>query len=283
MAIAVSFSQYWKACTNVMDRIPPRDDVGDDDAADRQWANPNRHAEQGFQRQTGALILRHQVEHADHDDDQHRDLAQPRRAEPELREVRHGVCARPAQRRGDEQQQAQIAGGEADRIPQRVGAVLGDQPGDAEKRCGREVFPGDGRGVPLRADAARGDEEIGCGAGQPNPVAPIATVATAAASNAAAVNGEPVMARSSTTPTKSRSPCSASRTYSRPTPYRSGYTSTASTSQFNRMPSTVTAPSSGKTALSNGIAPTVQITTAASRSASPSCARTRPRTRASPT
>jgi hypothetical protein len=148
----------------------PSDDIGDDDPADHQRTDPNRHAQKGFQHQTGALVLRHQVKHANHHHDKHRDLAQPRRAQPELREIGHGVGARPPQRRGDEQQQPEVPGGETDRIPQRVGAVLGDQPRHPEKRCGRKVFARDGRGVPLRADGARRHQEVGGGAGQPHPV-----------------------------------------------------------------------------------------------------------------
>ena len=51
---------------------------------------------------------------------------------------------------------------------------------------------------------------------------------------------------------KSRSPCSASRTYSRPTPYSSGYDSTARTSQFSRIPNTAVGASAGKQAASDG-------------------------------
>ena len=51
---------------------------------------------------------------------------------------------------------------------------------------------------------------------------------------------------------KSRSPCSASRTYSRPTPYSSGYISTATTSQFNRTPNTADRGERGKKAAREG-------------------------------
>ena len=101
---------------------------------------------------------------------QHRQLAQQRSTEPELREVRHGVGAGPAQRGRDEQQQAEVPGGEPDRIPQGVGTVLRDQPGDAEERGGGQVLPGDGGGVPPRPDAAGRDQEIGGRAGQPDAV-----------------------------------------------------------------------------------------------------------------
>jgi hypothetical protein len=197
---------------------PARDDIGDDDPADYQRPDPNRHAEKRFQRQAGALILRHQIEHADHYDDEHRDLAQPCRAEPELREVRHRVRTRPAQRCGDEQQQPQIAGGEADRIPQRIGAVFGDQPGDTEKRSGREVFPRDRGGVPFRPDTARGDQEVGCGAGEANPVCADRDGRHRRREQRGRCQRGAGHGSLSTTPTKSRSACSASRTYSRPTP-----------------------------------------------------------------
>ena len=131
--MAVSFNQYWNAWTKVIERMPAADDVDDHDRADHHRPDPNRHAQKGFQGQAGTLVLRDQIEHADRDDDDHRDLAQSPRSEPELGEVRNGVRPGAAQRGRDEQQQSEVAGGESDRIPQRVGAVLGDQPGDAEK------------------------------------------------------------------------------------------------------------------------------------------------------
>ena len=106
---------------------------------------------------------------------------------------------------------------------------------DAAERYSPEIAAAFHRG-PTRA---RGDEEVGCGAGQPNPVGADRDGRDRRREQRGAPSTvTPVTARSSTTPTKSRSACSASRTYSRPTPYSSGYTSTASTSQFSRMPST---------------------------------------------
>ncbi len=146
------------------------DDVADDDDGDRDDADPVGNPEQDVQCQSRALELGDEVEHADDGDDHHRQGAQPSRTEPELREVRHGVGAGPAQRGGDEQQQTQVARGEAHRVPQGVGAVLGDESGYAEKGGSGKVFTGDRGGVPAGSDAAGGDEEVGGGAGQPDSV-----------------------------------------------------------------------------------------------------------------
>jgi hypothetical protein len=130
------------------------DHIDDHDGADDYRPHPDRKPQQGLQRQPGALILRDQVEHADEHHDQHRDLAQSRRGQAELGKVGDRVCARATQRRGHEQQQPEIARREPDRVPQRIGTVLGDQARNTEKRGRREVFTRDGRRVPLRADAA---------------------------------------------------------------------------------------------------------------------------------
>ena len=73
------------------------------------------------------------------------------RLEPGLGEVGQRVGAGAAQRRGDEHEQHEVAGGVADREPEHVGAVGEDQPGDAEERRGGEVLAADRRGVPAAA------------------------------------------------------------------------------------------------------------------------------------
>ena len=96
-------------------------------------------------------------------------LRSRRRAEPDLAEVGQGERARAAQRRGHEQQQRQVAGGEADRVPEHVDAVLEDQAGDAEEGRRGQVFAADRGRVPGRADRPGGDQEVRGGAGQRRP------------------------------------------------------------------------------------------------------------------
>ena len=50
----MSFSQYWNACTKVMERIPPPTTLAITIAADGQRPDPYRHAEKGFQGQMPA-------------------------------------------------------------------------------------------------------------------------------------------------------------------------------------------------------------------------------------
>ena len=64
-------------------------------------------------------------------------LRSRREPQPQLAEVGQGERARAAQRRGHEEQQRQVAGGEPDRVPEHVDAVLEDQPGDAEEATPR--------------------------------------------------------------------------------------------------------------------------------------------------
>ena len=47
--MAVTFSQYWKACTKVMPFMPPREDVGRDQAADADHPDPVGGAQDGPQ------------------------------------------------------------------------------------------------------------------------------------------------------------------------------------------------------------------------------------------
>ena len=86
------------------------------------------------------------------------------RAEPELGEVGHGVGAGAAQRRRDEQQQPEIAGGESDRIPQRVGAVLGDSPATPRNEAAERYSPDIAAAFQRATDRARGHQEVGRGA-----------------------------------------------------------------------------------------------------------------------
>ena len=159
-ASAVSLSQNWNACTNVIERMPPAATTTRDDHGDGDRADPRGQSRRDAHREGRALQLRHDVEPADHDHEEARDPARPPRLEPRLGEVGDRVGARAPQRRRHEQQQHEVPGGVADREPQGVGPGEQDEPGDAEERRRREVLAADRRGVPPRAHGARGDVEV---------------------------------------------------------------------------------------------------------------------------
>src|SRR5690606_17704392 len=117
------------------------------------------------QGEPGALQLGQQIQPADAD---HQHAGHPPdrlRGEPRLGEVGQRVGAGAAQRGGDEEQQHQIAGGVADRVPEHVRALDQDEPGDAQEGRGGEVLAADRGGVQPGADGAGGDVEVGGGAG----------------------------------------------------------------------------------------------------------------------
>ena len=148
-----------------------RDVDGDDDRHDH-GADPHRRAGRRAQREAGPLQLWHQVEPADGHDQHRGEAAHGGGAQSRLGEVGDGVGPRTAQRRGDEQQQDEVAGDEADRVPEHVGAVREDQAGDAQEGRGRQVLPADRAGVPQRGDPARGHHEVRGRAGQAQAVRP---------------------------------------------------------------------------------------------------------------
>ncbi len=143
---------------------PGGHDRGDDDGDDHPAQPAGRPAEHG-QRQSGALELRQQVQPADPDDEGSREPPHPLGGEPCLGEVGQRVGARAAQRGGDEEEQDEVAGGVADRVPEHVGPLDEDQSGDAEEGGGGEVLAADGGGVQAGSDGAGGDVEVGGGAG----------------------------------------------------------------------------------------------------------------------
>ncbi|KYG51306.1 hypothetical protein AWI43_28060 [Streptomyces sp. WAC04657] len=140
----------------------PRDDEGDEQAAD-----PVGGAGEDLQGEPGALELRQQVQPADADDEEAGEPPGAPGFEPGLGEVGEGVRAGAAQRGGDEDQQDEVAGGVADRVPEHGGALDEDESGDAEEGGGGEVLAADGGGVEARPDGPRGDVEVGGGAGDP--------------------------------------------------------------------------------------------------------------------
>ena len=149
-ARAVSLSQYWNACTKVIARMPPSATFAVTTAATSRAPERVRGAGHRGQGQPGALELRHQVQPTDEDHEGGGQDAEPTRAQPQLAEVGQGERPGAAQRRGHEEQQGQVAGGEPDRVPEHVHAVLEDQPRDAEEARRRQVLPADGGGVPRR-------------------------------------------------------------------------------------------------------------------------------------
>jgi hypothetical protein len=116
--------------------------------------DPVRRPGDDVERQPRALQLRQQVEAADQQHDPGGEHPQTRAPEPRLGEVGDRVRAEPPQRRGDEQQQRQVAGGEAERLPQCARAQLQLQPGDPEEARRRQVFARDRGGVPPCCDRA---------------------------------------------------------------------------------------------------------------------------------
>ncbi len=102
--------------------MPPTATAVTHHGADDQAAEPGRRARSACARvSAGALQLRHEVEPADQDDEQ--PAAAARTADDRSRisrEVGQRVRARSAQRRGDEREQDQVAGGVADRVPEHV-------------------------------------------------------------------------------------------------------------------------------------------------------------------
>ena len=169
---AVSLSQNWNACTNVIDRMPPPITVSTTTSPAAGDPAPRGQGRQRRQRQPRTLQLRQQVEPAD---DQHEDRAQPAQAfgvQAGDREVGNRVGPGPAQRCRHEEDERQVAGGERDREPQGVRAVAQDHPGDAEERRSRQVLARDRAGVGDRPDGARGDEEVRRAAGDAHPDRP---------------------------------------------------------------------------------------------------------------
>ena len=158
---AVSFSQNWNACTNVIDRMPPPTTVSTTTSPAPAMPLQAGRAGQRGQRQPGALELGQQVEPPD-DRARRPCTAGAGRREFRRATAKSGTVYAPgaAQRRADEEHQRQVAGGERDGEPQGVRAVAQDHPGDPEERRRRQVLPGDRARVGDRADGARGDEEV---------------------------------------------------------------------------------------------------------------------------
>ena len=141
----MSLSQYWKACTKVMLRMPPAATAPVTTKATTSAADPVGRAGEDLQRQPGALELGQQVEPADADDEE-RWRAGARPADSSRASAKSGRVYAPERRSGaaTKQQQDEIAGGVADRVPEHVGALDEHQAGDAEEGGGGEVLAADG-------------------------------------------------------------------------------------------------------------------------------------------
>ena len=130
------------------------------DQRDDDGAGPAGRADRGLEGDAGALELREEVEPAD-GDHQHR-AHRPDHAgvEARLGEVGQRVGAGPAQRRGHQHEQHEVAGRPADRVPEHLRAEGQHQAGDAEEGRGGEVLPADGAGVEPRSHGPRRHEEV---------------------------------------------------------------------------------------------------------------------------
>ena len=158
--MATSLSQYWNACTTVIERMPPVATV-----------MPTTTATTSEPAHCGAPVSACSVMPAPWScgsrysqpmsttsaDDVSRTF---RDARAHLGEVRQRVGPRAAQRCGDEDQQDEVADGVADGEPQHVDAVRQHEAGDAEERRRREVLAADRGRVEQRAHRPRGHEEV---------------------------------------------------------------------------------------------------------------------------
>ncbi len=131
--------------------------------------HPGRSAGEGLEGESGALQLRHQVEHADQADQPARHPPRGRRLHSELREVGQRVGTRTTQRSSHEDQQEQVPDRPPDRVPEHVDTAREHQSGHSEERRRGQVLTTDGRGVEDRADASRRDEEVARRARDPHP------------------------------------------------------------------------------------------------------------------
>ena len=121
-AIAISLNQYWKACTSVIDRMPPATTLSVTTTRDDGDRRPSggspvtccstRPAPCSCGTRYSQAMTRPARWHS---------AAHRREPQPDLREVRHRVRTGAAQRRGHEQLQREVAGGEPDRVPQHRG------------------------------------------------------------------------------------------------------------------------------------------------------------------
>ena len=91
-------SQYWKACTKVMLRMPPDVTFARTTAPTMTGTDPGRGARRRAQRDARALELREQVEPADRDHHQRADGAHPR--EPSRASAGRAAWQAPDRRSG---------------------------------------------------------------------------------------------------------------------------------------------------------------------------------------
>ncbi|CAM5690368.1 hypothetical protein SVIOM74S_09475 [Streptomyces violarus] len=188
-------------------------DGGGHDDGDDHSAEPVGRPGQHRQGQSGALELGQQIQPAHADDEGTGQPPYGLGGEAGLGEVGKRVGAGAAQRGGDEEEQDQVAGGVADRVPEHVGALHQHEARYAQEGGGGEVLAADGGGVEAGADGAGGDVEVGGGAGD----AQAEGAHEDRRDDDQGDGGDGVMGvhRSSTRRTKSRSLRSARRTYQR--------------------------------------------------------------------
>ena len=146
--------------------------VDGDDRRHQDDADPVGRAGHDSERQAGPLELGQQIEPADEEHDRRGQRTDAGAAQPRLREVGNRVGAKAPQRGRDEQQQGQIAGGEAERLPQGAGPELHLQAGNPQKARRRQVLARDRRGVPPCRHRARGHQQVRRRAHEPHAPCP---------------------------------------------------------------------------------------------------------------
>ena len=129
---------------------PSEPDVDGDDEADGEHADEVGRAGDDVQSQARALELGDQVEPGDQEHRHRGERPHARAAQSRLGEVGDRVGPESAQGRGDEQEQGEVAGREAQRLPQRDRPVLHLESRDPEEARRRQVLAGDRGGVPPR-------------------------------------------------------------------------------------------------------------------------------------
>ena len=210
---------------------PADRDVDRDDRADDQHPDPVRRTGDDVQRQPRTLQLWHQIEASDQQHDPRGDRTDPGTAQPCLDEVGDRVGAEPAQRRGDEQQQRQVAGGEPERLPHRAGAAAHHQTGDPQEAGGGKVFTRDRGCVPPGGHRPRRDQQV-----RRRPREPDSPGAEPERAERHSADGEQRDQRS----TRSRnwsSSASARRAYNHPMPANTPSSGTISSHSGTGMPS----------------------------------------------
>jgi hypothetical protein len=143
---------------------PASGDGGHHHHGHHRHPHPVGEAGSGLHREAGGLHLGEGVEEADHQDQDHRQTAEPGAVETALGEVRDGVGAEATQGSGHEQQEQEVPGRVAHGVPEHVVPELHHQAGHPEEGGGAQILAADGGGVYPRGHGAGRHHEVGGGA-----------------------------------------------------------------------------------------------------------------------